>query len=65
MDPKLGQAEDPPVTDSANNPLAQGADQAPAGLDDLLASVISDESKISSKNADIVVMITKAKKMAR
>ena len=52
------------MTDSANNPLAQGADQAPAGLDDLLASVISDESKISSKNADIVVMITKSKKMA-
>ena len=50
------------MTDSGNNPLAQGADQAPAGLDDLLASVISGESKISSKNADIVVMITKAKK---
>ena len=50
------------MTDSANNPLAQGADQAPAGLDDLLASVISDEIIISSKNADIVVMITKSKK---
>ena len=34
------------VTDSANNPLAQGTDQAPTDLDDLLASVrTSDEEK--------------------
>ncbi|QNI62105.1 Putative Type I restriction-modification system M subunit [Synechococcus sp. TAK9802] len=34
------------MTDSASNPLSQAADQAPAGLDDLLASVRSgDEDK--------------------
>ncbi|QNI96387.1 type I restriction-modification system subunit M [Synechococcus sp. RS9902] len=37
------------MTDSANNPLAQGADQAPAGLDDLLASVISGEDEQPKK----------------
>lgn len=37
------------VTDSANNPLAQAADQAPAGLDDLLASVISGEDEQPKK----------------
>ena len=31
------------MTDSANNPLTQATDQAPAGLDDLLASVRSDD----------------------
>ena len=30
-----------PVTDSANNSLTDDADQAPAGLDSLLASVLS------------------------
>ena len=29
------------VTDSASNPLTQATDQAPAGRDDLLVSVIS------------------------
>ena len=33
------------MTDSANNPLAQGEDQAPADLDDLLTSVISGEDE--------------------
>tara|TARA_S200002703_G_scaffold44301_1_gene38680 strand:+ start:1071 stop:1253 length:183 start_codon:yes stop_codon:yes gene_type:complete len=37
------------VTDSANNPLAQGADQAPAGLDDLLACVVSGEDEQPQK----------------
>jgi len=37
------------VTDSANNPLAQGAEQAPAGLDDLLASVLSGEEEQPKK----------------
>lgn len=37
------------MTDSANNPLAQGADQATAGLDDLLASVISGEDEQPKK----------------
>ena len=32
-----------PVTDSANTPLTDDADQAPAGLDSLLASVLSGE----------------------
>ena len=32
-----------PVTDSANTPLTDNADQAPAGLDSLLASVLSGE----------------------
>ena len=37
------------MTDSANTPLAQGEDQAPAGLDDLLASVISGEDEQPKK----------------
>lgn len=37
------------MTDSASNPLAQGADQAPAGLDDLLASVRSDDEEKPKK----------------
>ena len=37
------------MTDSASNPLAQGADQAPAGLDDLLASVRSGEDEQPKK----------------
>ena len=34
-----------PVTDSANKPLTDNADQAPAGLDSLLASVLSGEEE--------------------
>ena len=34
---------------SSNNPLAQSADQAPAGLDDLLASVRSDDEEKPSR----------------
>jgi len=37
------------VTDSASNPLAQGADQAPADLDALLASVRSGEDEQPKK----------------
>ena len=33
------------MTDSASNPLSQEADQAPAGLDDLLASVLTGEDE--------------------
>ena len=37
------------MTDSASNPLSQEADQAPAGLDDLLASARSDEEEKPKK----------------
>ncbi len=37
------------MTDSANNPLAKSADQAPAGLDELLASVRSDDEEKPKK----------------
>ena len=37
------------MTDSASNPLVQGEDQAPAGLDDLMASVISGEDEQPQK----------------
>lgn len=37
------------MTDSANNLLAQGEDQAPAALDDLLASVRSGEDEQPKK----------------
>ena len=39
----------PPVTSSANTPLINDADQAPAGLDNLLASVISGEDEQPKK----------------
>ena len=35
--------------DSANNPLAQGVDQTPAGLDELLALVLSYEDEQPKK----------------
>lgn len=34
---------------SSNNPLSQAVDQAPAGLDDLLASVLSGEDEQPKK----------------
>ena len=37
------------MTDSANNPLIDAADQAPAGLDSLLASVPSGEEEQPKK----------------
>ncbi len=37
------------MTDSANNPLIDDADQAPAGLDSLLASVLSGEEEQPKK----------------
>ena len=37
------------MTDSANNPLTDDADQAPAGLDSLLASVLSGEEEQPKK----------------
>ena len=37
------------VTDSANNPLARGEDQALAGLDDLMAAVLSEEDEQPKK----------------
>ncbi|BEV35434.1 hypothetical protein [Synechococcus sp. M16CYN] len=37
------------MTDSATNPFAQGADQTPTGLDDLLASVRTGEDEQPKK----------------
>lgn len=37
------------MTDSANNPLAQGVDQAPAGLDDLAAYILSGEKEFPNE----------------
>ena len=37
------------MTDSANNPFAQGEDQASAALDDLVASVLSDKDEQPKK----------------
>ena len=37
------------MTDSANNPLTNDVDQAPAGLDSLLASVLSGEEEQPKK----------------
>ena len=37
------------MTDSANNPLTDDADQAPAALDSLLASVLSGEEEQPKK----------------
>ena len=38
-----------PVTDSASNPLTQAADQAAAGLDNLLTSLRSDDEEKPKK----------------
>ena len=37
------------MTDSANNPLTDDVDQVPAGLDSLLASVVSGEEEQPKK----------------
>ncbi|QNI98148.1 hypothetical protein SynRS9902_02272 [Synechococcus sp. RS9902] len=52
MDSKSGRVETS-VTDSANNPLAQGADQALAGLKDLQVLFTSGEEEQPKKRRHI------------
>jgi len=41
------------VTDSANNPLTQAANKAPAGLDDLLVTMAGELAEMLRRDANI------------